>query len=61
MRFVFVRGRERVRAWEVGVVGKMVDGERYITLLTWAVNEIQGMLAVKNIPVLFLKQKRAQV
>jgi DNA polymerase-2 len=33
MRFVFVRGEERVRAWELGVDTRMVDVKRYSALL----------------------------
>lgn len=42
MRFVYVRGRERVRVWELGVDGKTVDVKRYIDLLSRAVEEILG-------------------
>jgi hypothetical protein len=36
MRFVFVRGEERVRVWELGVDVKMVDIKRYCAILDHA-------------------------
>lgn len=40
MRFVYVRGRERVRAWELGVDPRTVDVRRYGELLERAGQEI---------------------
>jgi len=40
LRFVFVRGPERVRAWELGVDAKTVDVKRYLSLLERAGGEI---------------------
>ena len=37
MRFVFIRGKERVRVWELGVDARMVDVKRYCTMLDRAV------------------------
>ena len=37
MRFVFIRGDERVRAWELGIDARTVDIKRYCTLLNRAV------------------------
>lgn len=45
MRFVYVRGDERVRAWELGVDPRTVDVERYGELLERAVAEIMGEFA----------------
>jgi hypothetical protein len=61
MPIVFVPGREKVRAWELGVDGRMVDTERYITLLARAVDEILGIFVEDKIPLLFLTQKRTLV
>ncbi len=40
MRFVFIRGHERVRAWELGIDPRMVDIKRYCTLLDRAIGSI---------------------
>lgn len=61
MRFVFVRGKERVRAWELGVDEKMVDVERYLILLDRAVDEILGMFIEDKILLLFITQRRTLV
>jgi DNA polymerase II len=45
MRFVFVRGEERVRAWELGVDPRTVDVKRYGELLERAVEEVMGVFA----------------
>lgn len=44
MRFVFVRGKERVRAWELGVDPRTVDVEMYRLLMERATDEIISML-----------------
>jgi DNA polymerase-2 len=43
MRFVFVRGKERVRAWELGVDPRTVDVEMYRLLMERATDEIMSM------------------
>jgi len=43
MRFVYVRGEERVRAWELGIDPRMVDVKRYGELLDRAGEEILGV------------------
>jgi DNA polymerase II len=45
MRFVFVRGDDRVRVWELGVDPRTVDMRRYCDLLGRAVGEIMDVLA----------------
>jgi DNA polymerase II len=45
MRFVYVRGEERVHAWELGVDPRTVDMQRYCDLLERAVGEIIGVFA----------------
>jgi DNA polymerase-2 len=45
MRFVYVRGEERVHAWELGVDPRTVDMQRYCDLLERAVGEIMGVFA----------------
>lgn len=40
MRFVYVYGKERVRAWELGVDPRTVDVKRYCLLLDRAVETI---------------------
>ncbi len=56
MRFVFVRGKERVRAWELGVDARMVDMERYSLLVERATDEIMNMF-VKDLAPLFKMQQ----
>lgn len=46
MRFVYVRGEERVRAWELGIDPRTVDVGRYGVLLERAAEEVMGMFAV---------------
>jgi DNA polymerase-2 len=43
IRFVYVRGEVRVRAWELGVDPRTVDVKRYGELLERAVEEVMGM------------------
>jgi len=43
MRFVFVRGEERVRVWELGVDARIVDIKRYCAMLDRAVDGVMGM------------------
>jgi len=43
MRFVYIRGQERVRAWELGVDARTVDIERYCILLDRAVMSVVGV------------------
>lgn len=38
MRFVFVRGQERIRVWELGVDEKIIDVKRYCAILDRAVS-----------------------
>lgn len=40
MRFVFVRGKERVRVWELGLEPKMVDVKRYYAILDRAMDGV---------------------
>lgn len=63
LRFVFVRGEERVHVWELGVDKREVDVKRYIRLLTRATDEIRSMLidTPSSMLPLFLKQKRTLV
>jgi DNA polymerase II len=42
MRFVFVRGEERVRVWELGVDARTVDIKRYCVMLDRAVAGLTG-------------------
>ncbi len=42
MRFVSIRGRERVRVWELGVDRRTVDVKRYCILLDHAVAGLVG-------------------
>ena len=42
MRFVFVRGEERVRVWELGVDARTVDIKRYCAMLDRAVDGLTG-------------------
>lgn len=42
MRFIFVRGEERVRAWGLGVDVRMVDVKRYCVLLERTVGIVIG-------------------
>jgi DNA polymerase-2 len=48
MRFVFVRGDERVRAWELGVDARTVDVKRYCALLDRAVKTVLEWAERKN-------------
>jgi hypothetical protein len=48
MRFVFIRGRERVRVWELGVDVRTVDVRRYCSILDRAVSGITGMFEKKE-------------
>jgi hypothetical protein len=43
IHFVFVRGQERVRAWELGVDARTVDIKRYSAMLDRA---IAGLISV---------------
>lgn len=56
MRFVFVRGKERVRAWELGVDPRMADVEMYKLLMERATDEIMSMF-VQNVPPLLKMQQ----
>ena len=48
MRFVFVRGEERIRAWELGVDTRMIDIKRYCAMLDRAVScLIDGFIKVE--------------
>jgi DNA polymerase II len=49
MRFVFVRGDDRVRAWELGVDPRTVDVQRYEVLLERALAEIMEAFEECNI------------
>lgn len=61
MRFVFVRGEERVRVWELGIDLRAVDVARYFELMERAAEEITGMF-VKEVPLLFKERiKRCRV
>lgn len=52
MRFIFTRGKERVRAWELGVDEKIVDVEKYIVLVNRAIGELDQVISEKEL-VLF--------
>lgn len=56
MRFVFVRGKERVRAWELGVDPRTVDVEMYRLLMERATDEIMSMF-VQDVPPLLKMQQ----
>lgn len=56
MRFAFVRGKERVRAWELGVDPRMVDLEMYRLLMERATDEILSMF-VQDVPPLLKMQQ----
>ena len=56
MRFVFVRGKERVRAWELGVDPRTVDVEMYRLLMERATDEMMSMF-VQDIPPLLKMQQ----
>jgi DNA polymerase-2 len=43
LHFVFVRGEERVRVWELGFDARTLDTERYEVLLSRAVDEAVGI------------------
>ena len=45
MRFVFVRGVERVRVWELCMDARIVDVKRYCTMLDRAVAGLVGGFA----------------
>lgn len=47
IRFVYIRGKERVRAWELGLDPRMVDIKRYIELLERACEEILDCFPIK--------------
>ncbi len=49
MRFVFVRGNERVRVWELGVDARTVDIKRYIALLDRAVSSVVGVFEKEDV------------
>ncbi len=49
MRFVFIRGKERVRAWELGVDAKTVDIKRYCAMLDRAVSGLVGMFEKEEV------------
>ena len=49
MRFVFVRGEERVRVWELGVDARMVDIKRYCAMLDRAVDGVMGMFEKEKV------------
>ena len=42
MRFIFVRGEERVRVWELGVDARSVDVKRYCAMLDRAIDGLVG-------------------
>lgn len=56
MRFVFVRGKERVSAWELGVDPRTVDVEMYRLLMERATDEIISMF-VQDVPPLLKMQQ----
>ena len=48
MRFVFVRGEERIRAWELGVDTRIVDVKRYCAIFDRAVDGlVDGFIKVE--------------
>jgi hypothetical protein len=49
MRFVFVRGEERVRVWELGVNVRTVDVKRYSAMLDRAVSEVVSMFEKEEV------------
>jgi len=56
MRFIFVRGVERVRAWELGIEPRMVDVKRYCALLERATKTVLGWTERENINSILLPQ-----
>jgi DNA polymerase-2 len=49
MRFVFVRGKERVRVWELGVDARTVDIKRYCAMLDRAISGVVGMFEKEEV------------
>ena len=49
MRFIFVRGKERVRVWELGVDARMVDIKRYCAMLDRAVSGVVGVFEKEEV------------
>jgi len=49
MRFVFVRGEERVCIWELGVDARTVDIKRYCSMLDRAVSGVVGMFEKEEV------------
>ena len=49
MRFVFVRGEERVRVWELGVDARTVDIKRYCAMLDRAVDGLVGVFEKEEV------------
>ena len=49
MRFVFVRGEERVRVWELGVDARTVDIKRYCAMLDRAVDGLVGVFEKRRL------------
>ena len=49
MRFVFVRGEERVRVWELGMDARMVDIKRYCMMLDRAVSGVVGVFEKEEV------------
>lgn len=51
MRFVFIRGEKRVRAWELGVDARIVDVKRYCTMLDRAVESLTSVFTKEEADV----------
>ena len=49
MRFVSVRGEERVRVWELGMDARIVDVKRYCAILDRAVSGLVGVFEKEEV------------
>ncbi len=49
MRFVFIRGKEQIRAWELGVDARTVDIKRYLSLLDRAVSGVMSVFEKEDV------------
>ena len=57
MRFLFMRGEEGVRTWELGVDKKAVDLERYLELVKKATAELAQVFPDNGVPLLGMHTK----
>jgi hypothetical protein len=49
MRFVFIRGEERVRVWKLGVEVRTVDIKRYCAMLDLTVSGLVGLFEKEEV------------